>query len=290
MLYGDASGASGSAVSATFSIPSGQMVPATLVRRSGKAEPRSLYPGGPSTTFPWAEVDLAHTSEMGALISQLIHSISRMRISYFPLLRWINIAAEFEAAGSSLLGMDPVNQALYLGLAAISARTANSAALVGQNAPSLSDVGTRKELRLDNSLCTYGQRREALATDLFNAFITRVNENGVFALATMRSAVTLTLAEMLIQGVYDLPAPATGPHYSQVWNLRLYTVWREPICFGTNATNEARTYSAAAAEAIRGVGENFDDGIVRDYGFYSVTWTSVIRDSLVAATTGRGLH
>lgn len=227
---------------------------------------RSLYPGGPTTTFPYADVNLAQASESGLLIAQLIRSASRMRLSYFPLLRWINIAAEFDAAGSSLLGMDPTNQALYLGLAAMVARGSGLPALVGDNAPSLADVGMRRELRKDNTLCTFGHKRERLATHLMDAFITKIHESGVFATLTLRTAIVLTLAEMLIQ------------------------VWRDADAWTKTAAAEARSYSAAAAECVRSVGEAYADGAPRDWGWYSTVWTLVIRDSLIGVTSGRALH
>lgn len=115
-----------------------------------------------------------------------------------PLVRCVDIAGDFDRAGSRIANLVPVDQALFTCLAALSARSSNTAALVGAGAPTLLEVGQSKQLREGTTLCQYGARRDRLAGELLNLAIKRINECGIFAKPDLRGTVALMIAEMLI--------------------------------------------------------------------------------------------
>ena len=115
----------------------------------------------------------------------------------FTLLRWIDINAELDAAGPQL-SFDPIDQALYLGIAAMVARVTSDRAVVGEDAPTDMQVARLRDLRQDTTLCRYGNRREELSNRLLEAAIRAANESRAFATPTMRSVTALCLIELLV--------------------------------------------------------------------------------------------
>lgn len=119
-----------------------------------------------------------------------------------PLLRWIDINGEFEAAEGKISNMDNISQALFLSLAALSARTSNSEIVVGKKAPTLMQVLNNDKLRSSVTLCKYGKSREDVARELLNLAYKKLNENQVLVTPSLRSVAALATVETLMLGEF----------------------------------------------------------------------------------------
>jgi hypothetical protein len=183
----------------------------------------------------------------------------------FPLLRWIEIANEFRDADGRLSNMDGENQALFLSLAALSARTSPSELVVGPNAPELHQVSQDPALRRGSTLCAFGKRREQLASELLQVAYRRINENQLLTKPSLRSIAALATVETLI------------------------LVYQDSLAFTKSASRNARPLSAAVASHIRILADESMGHPSDPFAFYSVVWTAFIRDALVASVTGRAL-
>lgn len=100
--------------------------------------------------------------------------------------------------------MDPISQALFLSLGALSARTSHSELVVGKNAPTLMEVSKDEKLRSSVALCEFGRRREPIAREMLQLALRKLNENKVFATPSLKSAAALATIEMLILGEFSL--------------------------------------------------------------------------------------
>ena len=183
----------------------------------------------------------------------------------FPLLRWVDIANEFRSANGHLSNMDGENQALFLSLAALSARTSPSKMIIGPNAPELQQVSQDPELRRGSTLCEFGKRRERLASELLQVAYRRINENQLLSKPSLRSIAALATVETLI------------------------LVYQDSLAFTKSASRNARPFAAAAASHIRILADEGMGQLTDPLAFYSVAWTAFIRDALVASVTGRAL-
>lgn len=161
--------------------------------------------------------------------------------------------------------MDKESQALFLSLAALSARTSHSEVVVGRNAPTLSQVSKDRELRQGVTLCEFGRRRERVASQLLQTAYRKINENELLATPSLRSVAALATVEMLI------------------------LAYQDSLAFTRSASRNARPLSAAVASHLRILAEESNGQPSAPFGFYSVAWTAVIRDALVASVTGRAL-
>lgn len=101
-------------------------------------------------------------------------------------------------ARGSVKNMDHVNQALYLGIAALAARIVSPTLLDGLEAPTLTQLSIEKHRLGDLSLCEYGDRREHLGNQLLEATLRKCNESGAFTNTSERSIAALCLAETLL--------------------------------------------------------------------------------------------
>jgi hypothetical protein len=61
------------------------------------------------------------------------------------------------------------------------------------------------------------------------------------------------------------------------------------MAFTRSAAKSARPLSSAVASHLRIMAEESSGQPSAPFGWYSVAWTAVIRDSLVSSVTGRGL-
>lgn len=126
------------------------------------------------------------------------HSLSHS--SQFPLLRWCDIAREFEAADRHILNLDPLSQVLFFAIAAMAARVSNHELLVGPGAPSLTSVGQDTEYRRTRELSRFGMRRHALSNRLLALAVRKLNENSAFVTPSLRSVAALCLVQTLTLG------------------------------------------------------------------------------------------
>lgn len=199
----------------------------------------------------------------GPLLQELTND--QIRSARFPLLRWIEIENEFKNADGRLSNFDGESQALFLALAALGSRSSHSEAVVGKNAPTLSDLSRNPALRSGLGLCEYGRRRERVASELLQVAYRKLNENQLFATPSLRNVAALATVEMLI------------------------LVYHDNLAFTRAAARKARPLSAAVASHLRIIAEDCNGDPKAPFGYYSVAWTSVIRDALVSSVTGRAL-
>ena len=216
-------------------------------------------------SFSSTAARLADGRDASQFLARLIPELSTFKVAKYPLLRWIDLPGAYASSDCDFFSLEPVDQALYLILGALAARSSSAEFLVGPNAPSMQEISLNKELRQGTNLCQYGIRRERLAGDILQAALQKLHDCGVFSATDLRSVVALTVAEMLI------------------------LVYRDALAFTRRASREARPFSAAAATHLRILAE---DHVVEEpspTGWYSVAWTLVIRDALIASATGRAL-
>ena len=212
---------------------------------------------------------LADGRDATSIALQLVRELSNFRISRYPLLRWLELPGPFADPDFDFYTLDIIDQALYLTLAALAARCSSAKDFVGIDAPSLRDNAHTPAWRKGTFLCSFGDKREKLATEFLQLSLQKIKELQLFALPSLRSTVCLTVAEILILGYRDIVA------YSRI------------------ASREARCFSAAAAAHMRAMSEeHFDDqrGSKGYTGWLSVSWTLVVRDALIASATGRSLN
>lgn len=69
----------------------------------------------------------------------------------------------------------------------------------------------------------------------------------------------------------------------------LLTVYSDSLAFSRDASRRARPLSAVVASHLRILAEECDGLPTLAFSFYSVAWTAIIRDALVAAVTGKPL-
>lgn len=113
-----------------------------------------------------------------------------------PLFRWINVPADFAAAGGSLQDMNPCHQAFFLSLAAMVARTSTTKAVFGR----LKDACARGEAPDCNT------RNEDFANGMLFAAKGKLEESHVFtspSMVSLRSAAALQTIHQLLIGVFN---------------------------------------------------------------------------------------
>lgn len=154
-------------------------------------------------------------------------------------------------------------------MAALAARYSGSVELVGPDAPNLRELAHSPVWKQGTFLCSFGEKRESLATELLQLSLQKIQDSRIFSTASLHSVLCLTLAEILILGFRDIVA------YSQI------------------ASRESRYFSAAAAAHMRIMSEEqYDDnrGLKGYTPWLSTAWTLVIRDAIIASGTGRSLN
>lgn len=139
---------------------------------------------------------------------------------------------------------------------------------MGPDAPTLRETAHNPGRRHGTFLCALVDKRESLATDLLQLSLQKIQESRIFATASLRSVLCLTLAGVLILGFSDAVA------YSHI------------------ASREGRYFSADAAANMRILSEEQydDDRGPKGYNpWLSYAWTLVSRDAMIASGTGRSL-
>ena len=208
---------------------------------------------------------LSDGRDASQFLARLIPELSTFKVASYPLLRWIDLPGAYADPNCDFFGLEPIDQALYLILGALAARSSGAEFLVGPDAPSIKDISLNAKLREGTNLCQYGARRERLAGDILQSALQKIHDCGIFSATDLRSVVALTVAETLI------------------------LVYRDALAFTRRASREARPFSAAAATHLRILAEDHVTDEFSPTGWYSVAYTLVIRDALIASATGRAL-
>lgn len=96
--------------------------------------------------------------------------------------------------------MNPIDQALYMAIAAVVVRITSDKEVIGGDAPTLVQLAQLRDLRQDTGISNFGTRREEMSTNLLEAAMRKLNESGSFTAPTLRSVAALCLIELLVFG------------------------------------------------------------------------------------------
>lgn len=103
--------------------------------------------------------------------------------------------AVWDAAGRDSDRLNRTNEALALVIQAWSARFSDHAAVLGPEAPSLAQL---KQLPPGQSLCTWGDRRQAFAAAMCERALNAIDQKGIMRRPSTSSATALVLLEFLL--------------------------------------------------------------------------------------------